>query len=150
MEAETDSDSDEEEEEDKEKWSKTDPGLLGTKTPPFVKPVLSADDAAELDKLSTAYDYYKLFQSEKWVEEIVFQSKLYAVQENLAEPCGEIRFDGKNHWIVSTELDQKGQAKRRNCKQCTLEGKKDLKSVNMCEKCKMPLHVHCFKKYHVK
>jgi hypothetical protein len=47
--------------------------------------VLSADDAAELDKLSTAYDYYKLFQSEKWVEEIVFQSKLYAVQENLPQ-----------------------------------------------------------------
>ncbi len=85
LEAETDSESDEEEEEDKEKWSKTDPGLLGTKTPPFVKPVLSADDAAELDKLSTAYDYYKLFQSEKWVEEIVFQSKLYAVQENLPQ-----------------------------------------------------------------
>jgi hypothetical protein len=82
LEAETDSDSDEEEEEDKEKWSKTDFGLLGTKTPPFVKPVLSADDAAELDKLSTAYDYYKLFQSEKWLEEIVFHSKLYAVQEN--------------------------------------------------------------------
>jgi hypothetical protein len=71
-------------------------------------------------------------------------------RKSLAEPCEEVRFDGKNHWIVSTELDQKGQAKRRNCKQCTLEGKKDLKSVNMCEKCEMPLHVHCFKKYHVK
>lgn len=46
---------------------------------------------------------------------------------------------------MPTELDQKQQPKRRNCKQCALEGKKDLKSVNMCEKCQVPLHVHCFK-----
>jgi hypothetical protein len=48
-------------------------------------------------------------------------------------PCAEARFDGLNHWIVPTELDQKQQPKRRNCKQCALEGKRDLKSV------------HCFK-----
>ncbi len=59
--------------------------------------------------------------------------------------CAVARFDGLNHWIVPTKLDQKQQPKRRNCKQCALEGKRDLKSVNMCEKCEVPLHVHCFK-----
>jgi hypothetical protein len=46
---------------------------------------------------------------------------------------------------VPTELDQKGQAKRRNCRQCFLEGKKDMKAVFMCDKCTVPLHTHCFK-----
>lgn len=66
-------------------------------------------------------------------------------RKSITGPCPEARFDGNQHWIVSTELDQKEQPKRRNCKQCALEGKKDLKSVNMCEKCQVPLHTHCFK-----
>ena len=39
--------------------------------------------------------------------------------------------------------------RRRNCKQCTLDGSKDNKTVYMCEKCKVPLHTYCFKRYHV-
>lgn len=86
MEAESDSDPEQDVEvEGRGKWSSTDPGLLGTKTPPFIKPVLSEEDSADLENLSTAYDYYKLFQSDKWVDEIVYQSKLYAVQENIPQ-----------------------------------------------------------------
>ena len=55
------------------------------------------------------------------------------------------RFDRFDHWPVPTELDQKGQPRRRNCKQCSLDGKKDMKCVNLCEKCNVPLHHHCFK-----
>ena len=72
---------------------------------------------------------------------------------SLAPP--DDRFDGLNHWIVSTgpgEGEGQGQnpkPKRRNCKQCTLDGHKDNKTVYMCEKCKVPLHIFCFKKYHV-
>lgn len=81
---EADSNSDDDgEKEYKGKWSNTDTGLLGTKTPQFIKPVLSEVDEQALANISTAYDYYKLFQSDKWVEEIVYQSKLYAVQENI-------------------------------------------------------------------
>jgi hypothetical protein len=50
-------------------------------------------------------------------------------------PCAEARFDGLNHWIVPTELDQKQQPKRRNWNQCALEGKRDLKLVNIYKKC---------------
>ncbi len=64
---------------------------------------------------------------------------------------GETRFDYLGgHWIVSTEEDAAGKAKRRNCKMCHLKGKADLKSVYMCEKCEVPLHTHCFKPYHTK
>ncbi len=90
---------------------------------------------------------------------------------NAAPP--DRRFDGLNHWIVSTgssneqncegerpkpkrcsckkngEGDgegEKSKPKRRNCKQCTLDGSKDNKTVYMCEKCKVPLHTLCFKR----
>lgn len=52
----------------------------------------------------------------------------------------EARFDGLNHWLVRNEGN-----KRRNCKECSLKGKADLKSVYSCEKCRIPLHVDCFK-----
>lgn len=59
-----------------------------------------------------------------------------------------VRFDGMNHWMVNTENDKQGKPSRRNCKQCCLEGRKDAKSQFVCEKCQVPLHIQCFKKYH--
>jgi hypothetical protein len=55
------------------------------------------------------------------------------------------RYDGLNHWIVGTPEDKNGKASRRNCKQCHLEGKKEMKATFVCEKCDAPLHVNCFK-----
>ncbi len=64
---------------------------------------------------------------------------------------GETRFDNLGgHWILSTEEDVAGNAKRCNCKMCHLNGQADLKWVFMCEKFKVPLHTHCFKPYHTK
>ena len=60
-------------------------------------------------------------------------------------PTDEARYNRFDHWIVSTELDSKGAPKRRNCKQCANEGKKDNKTLLRCEKCNVPLHHHCFK-----
>jgi len=60
-------------------------------------------------------------------------------------PTDEARFDRMDHWIISTEADSKGAPKRRNCKQCANEGKRDNKTLLMCEKCAVPLHHHCFK-----
>ncbi len=57
----------------------------------------------------------------------------------------EVRFDGMQHLIVSTEQDATGKPKRRNCKQCHLQGKQDMKTVFLCEKCQVPLHTFCFK-----
>ncbi len=42
-------------------------------------------------------------------------------------------------------LDTSGTNKQRNCRFCALQKKADLKTVFFCEKCKVPLHTHCFK-----
>ena len=46
-----------------------------------------------------------------------------------------VRFDGSNHWIISTELDDQGKEVRKNCKQCYLLGKRNIKASFKCEKC---------------
>jgi hypothetical protein len=61
------------------------------------------------------------------------------------DPAEGARFDGLNHWMVGTELDAAGKNRRRNCRHCALQKKPDMKTVYLCEKCKVPLHVHCFK-----
>jgi len=47
--------------------------------------------------------------------------------------------------MEGTELDASGKGKRRNCRYCALQKKPDMKTVFVCEKCKVPLHIHCFK-----
>jgi hypothetical protein len=64
---------------------------------------------------------------------------------HVADPAEDKRFDGQNHWIEGTELDASGKSKRRNCRYCALQKKADMKTVFLCEKCKVPLHIHCFK-----
>lgn len=61
------------------------------------------------------------------------------------DPAEGARFDGLNHWMVGTELDAAGKNRRRKCRHCALQKKPDMKTVYLCEKCKVPLHVHCFK-----
>lgn len=64
-------------------WSNRDLGLAGSKVPTFQQPVLGgAGDSETFDDVVTAYDYYKLFQSDEFAEQIVYQSKLYGVQKN--------------------------------------------------------------------
>ena len=67
---------------DSGRWIKNDPGLVGSRVPVFKKPVLSTEDQETLDSLSSAYDFYKLFQPDSYVNEVLYQSKLYAVQKN--------------------------------------------------------------------
>ncbi|XP_023348132.1 piggyBac transposable element-derived protein 3 [Eurytemora carolleeae] len=64
-------------------------------------------------------------------------------------PTNGLRYDGLNHWIVSTESNSQGKSSRRNCKHCTNEGKRDSKTLLKCEKCMVPLHQHYFKDYHM-
>ena len=64
-------------------WTPQDPGLVGVNTPEFIKPVMSDENREKLEDLSTAYDYYKLFQSDAFANEVVFQSRLYAVHKGL-------------------------------------------------------------------
>lgn len=85
-------DEDEDEDEDAEapanlnvgEWSRKDLGQVGSSVPPYQKPVLEDDDIDRLLELkeASALVLYKLFQPDSFAEEIVYQSKLYAVQKN--------------------------------------------------------------------
>ena len=55
------------------------------------------------------------------------------------------RYDGQRHWIVNTDTVSEGKKRRRNCKMCLENGKRDAKTLFMCEKCSVPLHALCFK-----
>ncbi len=64
-----------------QQWSKVNPYLVGSKIPEYVKPELSEDDKAKLQGLHGAYDFYKVFSPDSWMNEVVNQSRLYAVQK---------------------------------------------------------------------
>ena len=88
MRLENDSDTEDEDEQrpvrpPRTQWTPQDPGLVGVNTPEFIKPVMSDENREKLEDLSTAYDYYKLFQSDAFANEVVFQSRLYAVHKGL-------------------------------------------------------------------
>ncbi len=55
------------------------PYLVGSKIPEYVKPELSEDDKTKLLGLHGAYDFYKVFSPDSWMNEVVNQSRLYAV-----------------------------------------------------------------------
>ncbi len=61
-------------------WSPLDTGMVGSKVPAYERPILEI-----LDGCKTAYDYYKLYQPATFAEEIVYQSRLYAVQKDIAK-----------------------------------------------------------------
>jgi len=61
-------------------WSSKDPGLAGSKVPEFQRPVLgAAGDNETCVEVLSAVDYFKQSQSDDFVEQIVYQSKLYSV-----------------------------------------------------------------------
>lgn len=63
-------------------YTKVDPGLVGSKVPDYLRPVLTDDESSQLENLSTSYDYYKLFQPDIFVNDVVYQSRLYGVQKS--------------------------------------------------------------------
>ncbi len=64
-----------------QQWSKVNPYLVGSKIPEYVKPELSEDDKAKLQGLDGAYDFYKVFSPDSWMNEVINQSCLYAMQK---------------------------------------------------------------------
>ncbi len=62
-------------------WSQEDPNLVGSKIPDFVQPELSQAEKEMLKSANKAYDFYKIFSPDSWLNEIVHQSRLYAVQK---------------------------------------------------------------------
>jgi len=70
-------------------WKRVNPGLVGTNIPIFQKPAFTAEEEQILDGARTAFDYYKLFQSDDFVSEVINQSKLYAVQKGFKK-AGEM------------------------------------------------------------
>lgn len=93
LEADSNSDSDTEETVRRDiprQWTRQDPKLVGSKVPPF-EPVVTSEDS--LKDLSSAYDFYKLFQPNTFVEEIVYQSKLYGVQKSKTSAVDIVNID---------------------------------------------------------
>ncbi|MCP3663711.1 MAG: hypothetical protein GY696_14680 [Gammaproteobacteria bacterium] len=62
-------------------WENINPGLVGSKVPEYIKPVLDAEDQATFENLDSAFDYYLLFQSDSFVNELIYQYRLYAIQK---------------------------------------------------------------------
>ncbi len=58
---------------------------------------------------------------------------------------GEAMFHRKEHQVINKEEDATGKFIRRNCQHCALSGKQDMKTVYLCEKCKVLFHIFCFK-----
>jgi len=89
--------SDEEEEEEEVNtrrtgpWVKKNPNLIGSKIPDFKKPDQPAPELTPA--VATAYDYYKLFQSEKFVDLVIEQSKLYAGQKDMVRQASSVDKD---------------------------------------------------------
>lgn len=65
-------------------WSRRDLGRVGSRIPVYAKPQLDEEDEERMEHLKTAsaMELYKQFQPDTFAEEIVYQSKLYAVQKN--------------------------------------------------------------------
>ena len=73
-------------------WTDKDHGRLGSNIPAFVEPPLTYDPAM-FDTLSSAYDYYKLFQPDTWAREVIHQSQLYGVHKHHLKNCTDIDLD---------------------------------------------------------
>jgi hypothetical protein len=69
-------------------WTKRDPGLVGKEIPEHPEIILPDNVVAALAAFD-AYDYYKLFQPDEFVEMAVEESKLYAGQKDLHK-AGEL------------------------------------------------------------
>ena len=62
-------------------WTTEDTGMVGSKVPKFEKPGLSAADQEKIESCNTAFDYYKLFNTDSFLNNTIYQSRLYAVQK---------------------------------------------------------------------
>ncbi len=93
MRLENDSDTEDEDEQrpvrlSRTQWTPQDPGLVGVNMPEFIKPVMSDENRdLKLEDLSTAYNYYKLFQSNGFANEVIIQSRLYATVPAFPGQC---------------------------------------------------------------
>lgn len=73
-------------------WSKKDPRLVGSKIPPLEKLELPEAVVAEAANY-TAYDYYKLFQPDSFVEQVLEQSRLYGGQKDLHKAVASVNMN---------------------------------------------------------
>ena len=62
-----------------ETWQKDDPNLVGTRIPQYQKPRDTLEYREKLEGAKTALDFYNLFQPAHFTNQVVYQSKLYAV-----------------------------------------------------------------------
>lgn len=73
-------------------WKRQDPGLVGSRIPDLIVPELPPE-VVEAAASYTAYDYYKLFQPDSFVDTIVEQSKLYGGQKDMTRQAELVNVD---------------------------------------------------------
>ena len=64
-------------------WQCTDAGLVGSKIPPYQSPYFCDSDRERLEAATTALDYYKMFQPQSFLRNMVSKSKHYAVSRGM-------------------------------------------------------------------
>ena len=97
-------------------------------------------------KMTGKKEPYLNFLRELVVE--MFQKHGKLPERRIQNPVTSTRYDGMNHWIEPAKHPKTGKAWRRNCRRCYEILTAEKKSSFACEKCKVPLHVDCFKAYH--
>jgi len=68
-----------------QEWKKNNNGGLGTKIPLFEVPELSEEQLENLESCETAYDFYKLFSPVTWIQDVVYNSRLYGAQRDFGQ-----------------------------------------------------------------
>ena len=100
-------DTDNEDEDESEhvlgQWSRRDSGQVGASIPPYIKPILedAEEENFEYLKTASAMELYKQFQPDSFAEEIIYQSKLYAVQKNLKQALDIMSVDKYRYTILT-------------------------------------------------
>ena len=64
-------------------WTKVDSGLVGSKIPAWEQVNIPAENMVKFSACNTPLDFYKLFSTDDWINYVVEQSKLYAVQKGM-------------------------------------------------------------------
>ena len=79
-------------------WSHKDTGLLGTRILECIPQKLSDEDQLLLQNCETAFDFYELFLVQRYTEEFVYHSRLYAVKNDFNNHI--INISGKDFKLI--------------------------------------------------
>jgi hypothetical protein len=87
-------------------------GLLGSKVPQFVRPAIPEENAAKITSCKYAIDFFKLFSTDDWMEQVVKQSRsvnIASIFRHLISPPqfinSKIVFNAKCYLILKSKFE---------------------------------------------